>query len=168
MLIYTVCSVIHADQHSPTRPPRAMAASPSHVSLPTCHSPQTKQRRGHLPLHHTRRRHSSLSRVWRWRPYLSTMCSGGGAPLPLQRARKPTQPYLSLIAPVNPPRGLGMSVTRFMCFFFLGVQVRKQDVEAEGRTRCSSSCGRPARGRCPACRRSGRRSTTSRRATSSR
>ncbi|XP_035815755.1 auxin response factor 4-like [Zea mays] len=64
-----------------------MAASPSHVSLPTCHSPQTKQRRGHLPLHHTRRRHPSLSRVWRWSPYLSTMCSGGGAPLPLQRAR---------------------------------------------------------------------------------
>jgi hypothetical protein len=43
------------------------------------------------------------------------MC-GGGAPtsppratataLPLQRARKPTQPYLSLIAPVNPTLAL--------------------------------------------------------------
>ena len=50
------------------------------------------------------------------------------------------------------------------------VQARREaEAEAEeGRMRCSSSCGRRARGRSRACRRSGRRSTTSRRATSSR
>jgi hypothetical protein len=102
MLIYTVCSVIHADQHCPTRPlprdgrvpiPRLSPYLPFSANEATTRPPPSPPHAATaplplpcvavapLPLHHVQRRRR---------------------PPPSPARPKPTQPYLSLIAPVNP------------------------------------------------------------------